>query len=266
MQKNNKWFTLVELIVVIAILSVLTTVSFISFSWHTTQARDSQRISDLTVLNNSIKTLSLKWFSVKSIVEDDSNTWSWEFYFWWKNLTWNPNYKAWDINFLFLKDINEDILDPSLWVSYKLWVFNSNYELWASLEESNTSYLITSSRKRTWTWSISSLTGSIDMLNNKVQLLNIENSLMFEIWDFIWTWTTTSREVIDIVWDSIYLDDVRGISIIDKIRLFHDDTWIIWNAQTWDWNQTDCSSMFNVKENICPLKLNVEWLLPYSFE
>jgi len=58
MQKRNKqflWFTLVELIVVITIVGILSTVGFVSYSWYLTWARDSNRISQLTKLSDSLQ-------------------------------------------------------------------------------------------------------------------------------------------------------------------------------------------------------------------
>lgn len=49
--KNNKGFTLVELIVVITILAILWTIAFISLQWYSSDARDSTRISDTASMN-----------------------------------------------------------------------------------------------------------------------------------------------------------------------------------------------------------------------
>lgn len=57
MKKINKLlgFTLVELIVVITIVWILSTVGFVSYSWYLTWARDSNRISQLTKLSDSLQ-------------------------------------------------------------------------------------------------------------------------------------------------------------------------------------------------------------------
>ena len=48
-------FTLVELIVVITIVGILSTVGFVSYSGYLTGARDSNRISQLTKLSDSLQ-------------------------------------------------------------------------------------------------------------------------------------------------------------------------------------------------------------------
>jgi prepilin-type N-terminal cleavage/methylation domain-containing protein len=54
MINNKKAFTLVELLVTITIVSVLATIAFISFQWYRVSARDSVRLSDIWVLNNTL--------------------------------------------------------------------------------------------------------------------------------------------------------------------------------------------------------------------
>jgi len=62
-QKQKKkllWFTLVELIVVISILAILGTISLISFQWFSGSARDSNRVSDINNLSQSLELTSIK--------------------------------------------------------------------------------------------------------------------------------------------------------------------------------------------------------------
>lgn len=59
---NKKAFTLVELIVVITILAVLWTIGFISYTWYTSEARDSSRLADM-------------WNIKKAIDLNEINTW-----------------------------------------------------------------------------------------------------------------------------------------------------------------------------------------------
>lgn len=60
MKNKTSGFTLVELIIVVAILGVLTTVGFISYSGYIASARDTKRVGAITLINNSIKKLSLQ--------------------------------------------------------------------------------------------------------------------------------------------------------------------------------------------------------------
>ena len=54
MKPNNKWFTFVELIVTSVILVILTTTGFYSYIWYLSEARDSERKSDLAKVGSSL--------------------------------------------------------------------------------------------------------------------------------------------------------------------------------------------------------------------
>ena len=58
--KTYQAFTLVELIVVITILSILGTIGFISLQWYTVNARDVNRLSDMSTLSRSLEYYKLK--------------------------------------------------------------------------------------------------------------------------------------------------------------------------------------------------------------
>lgn len=53
--KNKLWFTFVELIVTSVILVILTTTWFYSYIWYLSEARDSERKSDLAKVSSSLK-------------------------------------------------------------------------------------------------------------------------------------------------------------------------------------------------------------------
>ncbi|MCH8519086.1 type II secretion system GspH family protein [Candidatus Gracilibacteria bacterium] len=55
MKKGYKAFTLVELIVVITILAILGTIGFISLQGYGISARDSKRLSDLSIINRGLE-------------------------------------------------------------------------------------------------------------------------------------------------------------------------------------------------------------------
>ncbi|EKE28643.1 MAG: hypothetical protein ACD_3C00037G0034 [uncultured bacterium (gcode 4)] len=104
-QGNEKWFTLVELIVVIVILSILATIAFLSFSSQSWSARDSTRLSDIS----SIK----KWMEMY-------NVWSWlyptpdkptSFTYSWGTI-WNQ-WTLWDTAYkLIQKTLSKKVKDP----------------------------------------------------------------------------------------------------------------------------------------------------------
>lgn len=83
--KNTKGFTLIELIVVITILSILGTIAFISLQWYTSNARDSVRISDISLIKKTLELFSIKT-SIYPMPSDPLKTvtysWSITFYEW----------------------------------------------------------------------------------------------------------------------------------------------------------------------------------------
>lgn len=267
MKYSKKAFTLVELIIVISILSILSTLGFISYSWYTLQARDTQRQTDLWILNNSIKLLSLRNFNISVLVNTGSidRTWNGEFYVWGENISGASDYKAWEINFDYLTDISSPLFDPKTRKSYILWAYNTKYELAATLEGTKMSYIISSYKKRTSSWTQASLTGTIDAVNNSIELLNKEESVKFQIWDKIWVGWTTEKKIVDIIWEKIYLDNVTDISIIDTISLYKDDTFLIGSIGQGTKDSEDCTDEKNIKENICPIKEDTPFFVPYNF-
>jgi prepilin-type N-terminal cleavage/methylation domain-containing protein len=263
--KNLKWFTLVELLVVLTIISILATIWFISYTWYLAWARDTQRISDLDTLNNTIKMYSLNWYNLLSLVNTGSTnrTWSWEFYSEWRNISLNSSYKAWFINFDYLKLINQEIVDPKTKTSYILWVYKTNYELASTMEENKNSYILRWYKTRTSSWTIATLTG-VNLTDKYVTLTNIEDNQKFKIGDYIWTWSTSYREIMDIVWSKIYLNDASWISTSNTIKLLNNDTSLIWNSANWSWIWTNCLALDNVAANVCPIKERDPLLLPYK--
>lgn len=61
MKNLNKWFTLVELVIVAVILSILATVGFISYEEYITDTRDSKRLAQLTWLRDGLRLATTKW-------------------------------------------------------------------------------------------------------------------------------------------------------------------------------------------------------------
>ena len=82
LSKNNKWFTLVELIIVVVIIAILATIAFLTLWDYPMQARDARRLSDK---NNIEKALEIyraeKWEYPKFDEENWQKvfwTWAWE--------------------------------------------------------------------------------------------------------------------------------------------------------------------------------------------
>ncbi|MDD2907372.1 MAG: type II secretion system protein [Candidatus Gracilibacteria bacterium] len=68
MQKNNKAFTLVELIVVITILAILGTIAFINLQGYSVSARDGKRVSDINNIMKKIGIESSKGTSLSTLI------------------------------------------------------------------------------------------------------------------------------------------------------------------------------------------------------
>ena len=54
MKKNINAFSLVEVVVTMMILVILSTIWFLAYSWYTNDAKNSAKITDINVLNDSI--------------------------------------------------------------------------------------------------------------------------------------------------------------------------------------------------------------------
>ncbi len=63
MKKNTAWFTFVELIIVTVIIGIMTLIGFISYIDFISDARDSQRTSDLAKVSSALKIFKQKrWY------------------------------------------------------------------------------------------------------------------------------------------------------------------------------------------------------------
>lgn len=68
MKYINKWFTLVELIVVVSILAILSTIWFVAYSWYLAWVRDTNRVAQLKSIYDGLKITQAK--SVLAMPED----------------------------------------------------------------------------------------------------------------------------------------------------------------------------------------------------
>ena len=85
--QNNKWFTLVELIVVVTILAILSTIWFVSYSWYLSWVRDTNRVSQLKAIWDSLHLYTTKNSlplpdDKINITTDWSNIISYQWYAW----------------------------------------------------------------------------------------------------------------------------------------------------------------------------------------
>lgn len=113
--KKNKWFTLVELIIVITIISILAIIAFISFQNYTKDSRDANRISTIKNFETWIDLYALKAWKVPN---QEEITWTWI-------IDWVITNYVWYIKDTISKQINMNKTpkDP---------LYNSNYIYWIS--------------------------------------------------------------------------------------------------------------------------------------
>lgn len=126
---TKKAFTLVELIVVVTILAILWTISFVTYSWHTLNARDSARIADLWNIHKVINVYEITNWSYPPVTD------------------WVEIYHEWDILFtqwIFWQNtiskmgwiINQAPIDSLTWrhYSYSLAWNRINFQVWWYIE------------------------------------------------------------------------------------------------------------------------------------
>ena len=130
-KKINKWFTLVELIVVITILAILWTIAFISFSWYSSSARDGNRVSDLNNISKWLDTYSIKAWRFPNpswLALDVTYSWAMIFSVW----------KLWESVIQEIWNINKKPIDPVSSEEYQYSIsknqYKNSYELSANTE------------------------------------------------------------------------------------------------------------------------------------
>ncbi len=171
--KQNKWFTLVELIVIITIVTILWVIAILWLQWYTQNARDWTRISDMKSIQRAL------WLYIiqRWVFPDPSNavniTYSWA-------TVWTQ-WTFWDQTFRNVWTINKKPTDPLKYVEY--------------------SYSITNDKKDyqlSWIMESSDLTVFRDSISNKA---NAQSNFIrsYQIWPYNWLATRVNTWWLDYV-------------------------------------------------------------------
>ncbi len=126
----KKTFTLIELIIVVAILATLATIASLSISKRFVTSRNTNRISNVTILANQLKQL----LYTKAALPKPSNYWII------KNETWNTIFSVGIIDEGIVNQMpNIDKLpkDPTTWEPFKYMLAydNKTFQVWTKLEK-----------------------------------------------------------------------------------------------------------------------------------
>ena len=208
---TNKWFTLVELIVVITILAILSTIWFVSYSWYLAWVRDINRISQLKAIWDALHLYSTN--KNLPIPDDKVDVVS----------DWTDNIIAyqWDI----WANVIDTIWYTSEWKDPKDWTYFSYYltknkkyfQLMAHLEEDPNSTALT-----------------LPLLNSTNAEINYSKRFPAVEWDKLWilTWTwNTPIHRIDSIISSWSLDIADTWTWVFKSYLKTDES-ISWSWTT----------------------------------
>lgn len=173
MKNTKNWFTLVELVVVMLIISILSATWFYSYIWYMSDARDSQRISDIAKLKSSLKLYKLqKW----------NYPLPWNYF----NITnsWLTVANQWflDKNVL-ISTLDKIPVDPKTNVNYSYSITNNKQEsqIWLSLENGDINIALLD-------WDYKSVSKNI--LPNIILAINSSSWTSVEINSNIWSWST----------------------------------------------------------------------------
>lgn len=224
--KINKAFTLPELIVVITILWTLATIWFVSYQWHSSNARDTSRMSDISNIVKQLELIKTKWEDIFAFVDNSNSTIqdniSISGYTWSTDLLWK--YIAGDANLINLELAWGWFKDPLTWDMYKVWVtsFWRRYEVATSLEKDSEYWIFTA-----WTWlPRTSLETEIenDKIIGKIFYMSgsTKNDILLEVSDLV-TVSGSTYQIKKIQLDRITLDK-NIFPIWAKITLSSDES------------------------------------------
>ena len=128
-ERDYKWFTLVELLVVIVILAILWTVSFMYWQTYVKDTRDAVRITDMWSAEKALRLYAIKndnQFPTPDNSVEVSYSWA---EVWTQWVFWETVFKA-----VWL--MNKEILDPDTLERYPYSVSNqrNEFEIWSIVE------------------------------------------------------------------------------------------------------------------------------------
>lgn len=237
--KNNKWFTLVELIIVITILAILATLAFLAFQSYSWDARDSKRKSDISQIKTSISLKATSWIKYTDLVLEDNNSasWTWNLAIQWYAdyaTSWldEVSYKVWKTNF------------QTLWIDEKAFkdtLVDKDYVLWAVNTGSTNAYQLAATLENWWSkiayvsWDYSprqSIAVSWSVISDNQTTLE-SNVFLFKVWDYITNGNSTSE-----VWNILSVSpDTKTLTVTwalstansDFNIVNHESEWLIFN-------------------------------------
>lgn len=130
MKLKNKWFTLVELIVLITILSILWIIAILFLQSYTLNARDWARISDIKSIQRALWLYIIQRSRFPEPTNPVNITYSWA-------TVWTQ-WTFWDTTFMNVWIVNKKPIDPLKFVDYSYSITNDkiDYLIWWVMESS----------------------------------------------------------------------------------------------------------------------------------
>lgn len=194
--KKNKAFTLVELIVVITILAILGTIAFITLKDFSSEARDSQRLTDISQFKSWIELYNARTSEYPMpdspsapVYIDDVVKYQWEI---WELARKNAG-------------ISKIITDPLTWEYY-----------WYSI---------------TWVWGEYEVKYELETASARILNSAFASYWVSEIdWNYNWVFSTTKRWAF-VSMPSLFSDIPNGLDLsTPRISAFSRDKW--WNPES----------------------------------
>ncbi len=281
MQKINKGFTLVELIVVITILAILWTIAFISLQWYSSEARDSKRISDLWQIRTGLQLQKAREWEML-IPDSFVNIWSWTTNYLIQWYAW-----TWTLNTIRVSDNAKDPLDSE----YYTYTVNSNktkFQLMALLEnetlvknivpktfanyENRYPYIIWNTL-----WILMEPVSNTPVQENNVQDIDLSDSNDYtaiftrDEWAQTLSWWTIEQKIIDNLNESEIINDWSDETVVDytwtststqivNYNSCETSDWTTWDNifEWWDWSNLN-PYVISYDYQLDAIKCNLNW-------